>query len=499
MVDKVIVLVLWLQLYSQCDFFQRFSPLTFVDGKVVNRTVWANITTEPIIHYVDRFGCTTGNCKFDFRVNYKNMQSFMSGIPVWTTTAQNKWNKAKRPELKLAVFLDEEWELLRIRKQPLCEHLTRARVVKPITIEPDGETLVSGELSQWIRPHVWYFVLADCEDQIVTGLSNATAIPVETFKRRVNEKQRRVQKLGVQYSLLVKQPDGSHLSYEMICSSVFNLFGLAAFATLFMFLMVKEVRQLKKTGMGFHPLLIMVNAAFVLQIIGLSFSLLHLYLYSALGRNFVVAEAVSEVLLLLARTVMTFFTIFVALGFGLNVAKRVPTEALLAVSAFVLCLKLSIVTLDKMAVDERLRFHSLDGWSSVMLCVVHVALWILFVVSAVYTSKISSALSSFLRGRFFLAASMFLLSFPFLSLVTAGFAPYLRQRVFLVGSLGVQLVSLYWLGWLMISEKGDFFRVSQLSRSLLPVSVIPAVGTVSYSFFLMQGSFFSAGNHVHDD
>merc|ERR1712107_572244 len=111
---------------------------------------------------------------------------------------------AQDAKLELSIYLDEDWAKVDGEKDP-CDRLKHSRQKREISVKKDGQwsDLVSGSLSQSVRPHIWYFALSDCGGAL------------QNFTHRLR------------FEFNAKQANGSQFSIEMRGMMTVNILCLA--------------------------------------------------------------------------------------------------------------------------------------------------------------------------------------------------------------------------------------------------------------------------------
>jgi hypothetical protein len=351
---------------------------------------------------------------------------------------------AAAPPVQLEVFLDEDWDYA--LTLPACRRASEGQARRTFQVDLGREPgewgpWVSGQISQNIRPHIWYFAASSCE-------SDGPA------------------SVDVDFEVRMRQSDGSELGVELrwmpsVSAAVF------ACLTAFLACFGQRCRLTARSTGVLHPVICALAAAVALQWAALLLEVLHLWAYSGNGAGSPVADALSGALDMLSQVVTVTLLIAIARGYSLACAKSCELSGLQQVALAVALLHVFLVLLDKLGGEASHEHHENGGALGLVLLAARLLLFAIFTKEA---SELHASaglrLQAFLR-RFQVAGSAYLLAYPVLFLAVQAFAPYLRHPLLQVGLLAAQACSAFWLAGLFLS-KGSYYEVSSMSSSLLP-------------------------------
>lgn len=401
------------------------------DGKVQTGSIELG-SRGGLWQFVGKFGYGIGEGEYTVRMKIREGASI-----------------SKRSDVYFNLFLDEEWDdvlkLERSGKASCEERIKRARRTELLYFEDAGEWQnFTGSVAQKVRPHIWYFVVADCHNQYrdITGF--------------------------LDYELHMTQPDGSEFGVEMRHMMAWNLLALVCLSV-FVAWYVKRCQEFVRSAGDLHSVIQMLSLAIALQYTGQVLHTLHLQSYGSNGRGTVSLDLCSEVFVMLSQVVQTALLIAIAMGYTLLPRYSCRIDIVKCVAAASLFFHGALVSFGKLQEESACKYHENEGAVGWVLLSVRLLLFAWF-VAAIQRSQAQGGLR--LHGffqSFRTAGSMYFLAYPVLFIVVQVFAPYLQHPILQIGLLSMQTASDVWLAELFLS-RGTYFKVSALSSSLLPAS-----------------------------
>lgn len=341
--------------------------------------------------------------------------------------------------LDVEMYLDEDWD--RTDSEPtLCSRRDLARNLERVTASAT-DTVVGGIISQHIRSHVWYWAVSDCH-----GVINGTA--------------------SFEAEIAFRQEGGSHFSVELQWMPRANAAALIFSGVFLLVFGRKSWAYMKSTG-SLHPVIWILACACAMQYLSQGLHAGHLAIYKSNGEGSVLLELLSEIFFHLCQVVQT--SLFVAIGNGYTLSRAAigSRDSAVLMCIFTGVAHVFLVFLSKSGADDANRHTDHDGISGWTFFLLRCGLYAWFMWTAGCTGKSSGMkLKSFLN-MFKIVASMYLLAYPAMFLITRLFAPYLREPVIESGLMLSQTVSSIGLASMFL-ERGDYFKISSLSASLLP-------------------------------
>lgn len=348
--------------------------------------------------------------------------------------------------LHLDVFLDEDWD--KVQSLPLCQRAVHgpARARRPVRLPVGGQwgDWSGGEVSQKIRPHIWYFALSSCHQKF-SNPSNGTFL--------------------VDYELRA-QDGGSEFSVEMQYMLPVNVAALCVFSV-FLVMFAGHCLAFRQSEGSVHVVVWVLTAAMLLQFAGQVLECFHLWKFRDDGVGTPMFDALSHILLMMSQVVQTTLLISIALGYTLF-HLTLDDLALVKPITFVVCvIHAALVAIGKYHGDSHFKYHENEGIVGWALLALRLALYIWFVLAVKESQqKGGFRLQAFLQ-QFRTAGSIYFLAYPVLFVIVQVFAPYLQHPVMQTGLLTMQTTSHFWLASLFLS-RGNYFKASVLGSSVLP-------------------------------
>jgi len=376
--------------------------------------------------YISKFGYDIGTGSYKFRFKLHAPKTMLND-----------------GTLGLDLYLDEQWPAAEAIKEP-CERTEMRRKTHPVSLNKTGVfgDWISGTVSQTVRPHIWYFVLHDC---------NST---LQNFTHRLK------------FEYKANQAGGSEFSIELRWMFPVNVVFLMGF-TIFAWRFYKNTVVFFRAADSVHPVVWTLSTAMLLQYIAQAFHTLHLWRYSINGSGLKPLDVISEIMFMLSQVIQTSLLILIGLGYTLLQSKIGELDLMIPMCFMVAVVHVMLVGISKVLDDSAYKFHEHEGAVGWTLLVMRVLLYVWFLWAVQSTaSEGGIRLKSFMR-QFRAAGTIYFLAYPMIFLVTSLFAPYLRHIVISSGLMVMQMGSNVWLASLFL-RRGDYFKVSTLNSSSLP-------------------------------
>ncbi|KAF4684583.1 hypothetical protein FOZ62_030538, partial [Perkinsus olseni] len=194
-------------------------------------------------------------------------------------------------KIPVEVYLDNDWDA--VERADYCERSRYRKTSRFVELPANGEWSgwVSGELSQTVRPHVWYFAVLDCGEQ----LKSTTRIKFEFIANQEN---------GSEFSAELRGTRGI-VWVQLIISVLFTWF------------FAKECRKFVRSADSLHPVVITLACAIGLQFCSTVFELIHLHNYNNNGYGVKPLDVLSEICGMLVEVLLSSLLILIALGYTL--------------------------------------------------------------------------------------------------------------------------------------------------------------------------------------
>lgn len=303
-------------------------------------------------------------------------------------------------------------------------------------------------LLQSIRPHFWYFVIADCQ---------AAASPST-----------------MSYKLETYNAGGSHLSHEDIAPARM----IPIFAAVFLLAMAPlgglVYMNIQESG-SLHPSIRNLILALVLFFATLVLETVNYRSYMREGRGIVLADLLAEIGSWLAQLVVSLELLGIAWAWSVDemlsptTKKRQKQALLIKLVSFLAVLHVIFIVLGRQYDGAHSKYHESETVWALGLIAMRLLLFVGFAAGIVnLLTKEDNLLQRDFLLRLAALGTLYFLSIP---LVVASasffFAKYLRHQVVTIGSLTVQVTSLVSLAILLLT-RNEFTEITTLSASSLP-------------------------------
>lgn len=347
------------------------------------------------------------------------------------------------PYLDFHVFLDEHWGNVESLSSCNLRNADARRTQALYLTEPGvWSAWTSGTLIQKMRPHIWYFAMSNCNQELGGG------------------------PLSLEYEIHMTQFDGSELSVELRNMIAWNSMGLVCLGAFIVRYSARCLAFASSAG-GLHQVIWVLSATIALQFSGQALHTLHLWKYQSDGIGITSMDLLSEVLVMLSQVVQTTLLIAIAMGYTLLPSRDGRMVIVKWIALLSLVIHVGLVSFGKMQDESACKYHENEGAIGWVLLSVRLLLLSWFVLAAQASQQEGGLrLHDFLQ-RFLVAGVLYFLAYPLLFVVVQVFAPYLQHPIMQIGLLTMQTASQVWLGELFLS-RGTYFKVSALSASLLP-------------------------------
>eukprot|EP00930_Biecheleria_cincta_P072653 TRINITY_DN60008_c0_g1_i1.p1 TRINITY_DN60008_c0_g1~~TRINITY_DN60008_c0_g1_i1.p1 ORF type:complete len:469 (+),score=73.90 TRINITY_DN60008_c0_g1_i1:28-1407(+) len=384
--------------------------------------------------YMAKFGYATGEGSYKARVRLMGR----AGDPLRPT---------ENVSIGFECYLDETWPQVVGMEDNPCQRRTLAKKARVFNMTPDGEwsDWSGGSVKQKIRAHVWYYALADCEN-------DSPLLPSDRGQ-------------WIEFEIQFLQEGGSHFGVDQRWTLPSNVVSLLCFVGFVMTFGSRLRHEAVSTG-KVHFVVWTLGAVVVLQLAAQALHALHLFKYSYNGSGIRAVEIFAEVLFMLSELGLSTLLIVIGFGYTLLPVKMQP-EVVLPLLVLGFFVHLSLIAVSKNEDGAADKFHSHDGVPGQILIALRLALFALFLWAVHSTSHDQGwRLQNFL-ARFRICGSLYFVGYPILFLVVQPVAPYWRPPILTACFLLIQIVTNLWLYSLFLS-RGEYFKVSELGDTPLP-------------------------------
>ena len=393
---------------------------------------------------------TLGGDLDEFKWKYISKFGYHVGSGTWAVRFKSARPYSNRNATVTAdVFLDNDWA--QVESMPVCDRQKRRRASGTASLPADGSwsPWINGTLSQSARAYVWYVSANDC--------GNTLGAPTR-----------------IRFEYVARQDGGNEFSVEMIGCLTIALIECVCFILL-SYKVYKDCRRYVRSADSLHPVMVTVVSMMGLHFLAVVFQLIHFWAFSYDGQGLKVLDVIAEILNVLSQVIGTSLLILIALGYTLLHSKLGNLDVVIPVVFIVAVLHVLLVGFGKIKDDASYKFYENEGVVGWVLLALRILLLLWFVWAVRETAKetSSSKMTHFLK-KFFLAGSVFFLSYPLVFIVTAMFPPYMRYKVMYLGSFFMRFGSYLWMVRLFLA-KGEYYEVSTLKSSFLPGGVVPGL------------------------
>jgi hypothetical protein len=357
---------------------------------------------------------------------------------------------------EVAIYIDDVWEEMVQMKDLDCAAKLEMANWKTSISWGDPEDKMTTTISQSIRPHMWYVVVANCHlaQHGNPGLVQLTEVELSL----VND---------------AKGATPSHLSHEQQLPAVLMPGALLACLCAGAYIWVLARKKYRESGV-LHPTVYMLITAFGMQTIFVFFDWVHLRVYADDGIGATRLSTAGWSLHWLSQLVTSYVIIGLAYGWTLRAPRRSQTATLIKfcgplLAAFqVLC-----VILGKSYEGTLEKMHALDSWPMQVLILLRLIMLCIF-VSGCFVSLTSRQYGHASKEKIFFRAllaygSAWFAALPITALVTRAFPPYLQHQLVTVGVLATQTAGLAALSNLFLTQN-SYYKIPTLSSTLPLIS-----------------------------
>lgn len=348
-------------------------------------------------------------------------------------------NRDYSPSVSLALYLGVEWDE-NLLSLSCNDRVQKAKKVFKIPLNGNGEWSVpiEGKLTQKRRPHVWYFVLADCD-------------------RVLGNKK-------IKYEFSIVNPELSHFSVEM--QGLKNVYGFLIALLIFGLgrNVYKLIKFLKNEEEVQGPV-IWVNISIFFQILSVIFYYIHLLAYESNGEGISVFEFFGEAFTIISNLSITSLLILIAGGWTLTY-NEFPIPELYIPAIFLLTFAhLFMAGFNFLHEQEKYSFTRYEGTSGLVITLIRIILYAWFIYNLNNTSKSREFKRNNFVLRFGLGSSLYFLSVPLLVIGSGIFPPHMREKIMVIGANFTQAGAFYFL-YMIFTGRGDYYKLSSVINML---------------------------------
>ena len=263
------------------------------------------------------------------------------------------------------------------------------------------------------RPHIFYFVLLDCDNSFETTYRKGSLPRVLTEVVMLNE-------------------DNNHFSYEDIGLLKLHFF-LAIGMTLLFGLMIKQYITYYYENDRYispHPIMIYALGA---QTLALVFYTFHLWSYSSDGEGYLVLDVLSKIVGGLSEVAMSLLLILLGTGWTMTYHSLDIDDGLeiyLPMTALVVMIQIITAALTFVDVDASHKYHDFSGVQGWVLFLLKMIIYAYYLWCIYETKKKADRKQMKYIITLFNLSSSYLLAIPMTILICFMFAPSERQYMY---------------------------------------------------------------------
>jgi len=350
--------------------------------------------------------------------------------------------------MSVFVYLDDDWD--KVRSLETCEEKAQySKLSKTIQVPLDGSwsDFSTGFLNQKLRTHVWFFVLADCNNTL-SQLPKAN---------RVN------------WELEVFNSDGSHFSQEehgMISPLLIVLTVIVGF---FITNSIKFYKFYRTEESLDYPTLIITVSLF-LELLSLVFQISHYWIFSIDGKGSTIFSFAGQALGIASQFLITCLLLLMAYGWSIKFFRFEEMDLVIPLGIVLGLMHIFIVGLGRVNDDESYRYHNYENWAGMMVMGLRVLLfgfW-LYLYRETYKSTGKESEKSFF-GQFGVLSSLYFMAVPaVVFFATMVVAPYWRHKFVTAGTLLLQTLTLIIFTLLFTTKSNKYYQISMKGKTILP-------------------------------
>lgn len=300
----------------------------------------------------------------------------------------------------------------------------------------------TGNLTQIIRPHVWFFVISDCD----AILNDPSRIKIEITMRNEAENHLSVEQMGLK-------------NMYLILGIVFLLgFGANIWRLIRYFNREEEIQVT----------MVWLNVAIFFQFGSMIISYVNLSIFESNGKGLGAFDFIELALGILSQLTITCLLIIMADGWTIKYNDFPNADIYIPVVLIVAFLHLVLIGLGKVTDDSSYKFSEYEGIAGVALIILRLVMFTWFLLNAKHLFSLSKPnLSAQFVHKFTWISSLYFLSIPILVLTSKLFEVYIRGKLIIGGSIVVQILTFLYFTYLF-NSKGQYYQISARSSGILP-------------------------------
>ncbi|TFJ83874.1 hypothetical protein NSK_004971 [Nannochloropsis salina CCMP1776] len=344
------------------------------------------------------------------------------------------------------LYLDEDWE--DALTAPTCQE--KLKFAKWQSASLRSAPPLKHAVSQSIRPHFWYFVLADCEAEPSATLLN--------------------------YRLKMYNADGSHFSHEEKAPSrLLPVLAVGFLISMGPLLVLLQSYRSRTRGQRLHPSILNLGAALLLFLTSLALETVNYWVYAKNGEGLRLTDIGAELANWLAQLVVSLELLSIAWVWSVDTVltpsrkQRAGRSIMYRMVGGLVVLHVACILLGRVYDDAHSKYHESETVWALGLIGMRLLLGGLFAagVQNLLVRENNLLQRTFLMRLGALGGAYFISIPVVITVASTFFARYLRHQVVTVGSAAVQVFSLVGLSILLLT-RNEYTELSSLSSCSLP-------------------------------
>lgn len=396
--------------------------LSLVTSKNIKSMI--ELTEDSPCQYITKFGVDLGMGQYELRLKLTKGNKSFKNKDFFT--------------IPLFLYRDSDWDSSSFK----CLSNEKA-IQHPLKVPQDGswsETF-NGTIGESETPHIWFFMLADCERQ----MGGTSRVRIELSIKSGDESELPVEMKGMKRI------------YYIVCLLFTLLLGRNMFKLYRHFNEEEEI----------EAVLVMLNIAVVCQFISMVCYILHISAYESNGRGVGAFEFFGSAGNFISDFIMISLLLLIAQGWSITFRDFPSPEVYISVMIILGFLNFVLSAIEISLSDAYYLFSNFEGvlgWL-IFFSRIFMVVWLYWNLSDIIDT-VPPNTNLFLR-RFALASVSYILTLPALIVAAQILPPYKRHK-FIVGSnILVQAFAMFVLSWLFTS-KAQYYKISMVSTSILP-------------------------------
>ena len=384
------------------------------------------LSSENPSGYLTKFGVDLGTGKFELKLKLFK--------------GNKERNTQKTLPVKLRLYRDIDWDT----KTFTCENENFASQ-EVIQVPADGRwsELLKGEVGEKDTPHIWFFMIADCENV----LGNPAKLKAD---------------------LKLVSGDDSHLSVEMKGMKRIYL----ALCVLFIALLGRNLWALYKhftTKDEIESNIVLLNIAIFFQFVSQLCHIFNIMTYEYNGKGVGAFELLGNSGGFVSEFLMITMLALIAEGWTITYKDFPVPEIYIPVIMIVGMVNLVLALISRISEDAYYLFSSFEGTTGVCILVFRLLLLGWFVYQYKNLLKEAPASTHSFLKRFGVMSGIYIMGLPLIIYSSQVLAPYKRHKAIVGANLLVQSVTMLVLSWLFTTNS-RYYKISTMSNSMLPTS-----------------------------